>query len=465
MLFTEARFLLFFALIFGVHWLLRRNGWRKAWLLLASYAFYAAWDWRFLSLIAISTATDYIAGSALGRCKPPSRRRAWLIGSLAINLGLLCAFKYFNFFIESGSALLEALGIPATPFTLEIVLPLGISFYTFQSLSYTIDIYRGQIEPVRNPLDFALFVGFFPQLVAGPIVRASEFLPQLRTKRTLGGVPVRACLTLFLFGFIKKACVADHCALYVDPIFADPQSFSMLSQWLAASLYGIQVYCDFSGYSDMAIATAGLLGYRLPENFRFPYLASSLTLCWRRWHMTLTRWFRDYLYIPLGGNRAGRPRTYANMILVFALCGLWHGASWNYVVFGLFHGVFLVFEHMSRLGRTSDRWHPLGNLYTLAVWIVALAIFRTPDLATAFSMVGNMLGFGAETFLLAPAELVWLAFLAGFAVVQAIMYLKIMHRPMRSVPGWIFGPIYGASVALALAFANAGYTPFIYFQF
>ena len=465
MLFTEARFLLFFAIVFGVHWLFRRKSWRKVWLLVSSYAFYAAWDWRFLSLIVISTATDYIAGGVLGRTKSAGRRRRWMVGSLAINLGLLCAFKYFNFFIESGAALLEALGIPATTFTLQIVLPLGISFYTFQSLSYTIDVYRGQMEPVRSPLDFALFVGFFPQLVAGPIVRASEFLPQLAKKGLLRDVPFRACLTLFLFGFIKKACIADHCALYVDPVFAAPESFSMLSQWLAASLYAVQVYCDFSGYSDMAIATAGLLGYRLPENFDFPYLASSVTFCWRRWHMTLTRWFRDYLYIPLGGNRKGLARTYANMIVVFALCGLWHGASWNNVVFGLFHGVFLVFEHITGLGRSTDRWNPIRNLYTMAVWITALAIFRTPDLAAAVGMVRDMFGCGTNSMLLARAELVWLGLLAGFAAVQTVMYLKFLHEPMRSLPNWAFGPIYGASAALALAFANAGYTPFIYFQF
>ncbi len=465
MLFIEARFVLFFAVIFGVHWLLRPRSWRKGWLLLSSYAFYAAWDWRFLSLILFSTATDYIAGSALGRPGPVRGRRFWLTGSLVINLGLLCTFKYFNFFIESGAALLQALGLPATPFTLQIVLPLGISFYTFQSLSYTIDIYRGRFEPVRSPLDFALFVGFFPQLVAGPIVRASEFLPQLAVKRRLGDVPFRACLTLFLFGFIKKACIADHCALYVDPVFASPDSFSMLSQWLAASLYAVQVYCDFSGYSDMAIATAGLLGYRLPENFNFPYLASSLTFCWRRWHMTLTRWFRDYLYIPLGGSRRGRARTYANMIAVFVLCGLWHGASWNYVVFGLFHGVFLVLEQMTGFGRSRDSWHPLKNLYTLAVWITALAIFRTSDLAAAFGMVRDMFGFGHGAILLNGTDFVWVGLLLGFGLVQTAMYLKIFHRQMGALPVWAFSLIYGASFALVLPFANAGYTPFIYFQF
>ncbi|MEL7520851.1 MAG: MBOAT family O-acyltransferase, partial [Cyanobacteria bacterium J06553_1] len=307
MIFTEFRFFIFFAVVFGVYWALRSNGWRKAWILACSYAFYGAWDWRFLSLIIGSTLVDYVVGLNLVKCDDSSKvnsskaKRSWLALSLCVNLGALAFFKYANFFADSAVGFFSWMGLPVNSVTLGIVLPVGISFYTFQTLSYSLDIYAGQLQPKKNLLDLATFVAFFPQLVAGPIVRAADFLPQLEIARSFDQVNVRACLTLFMVGFFKKACVSDNLAPIVDKYFAAPDTFDAISSWIGVLSYTVQIYCDFSGYSDMAIACAGLLGYELCVNFNFPYFASSITDFWRRWHISLSTWLKDYLYIPVGG--------------------------------------------------------------------------------------------------------------------------------------------------------------------
>ncbi|MFH2000024.1 MAG: MBOAT family O-acyltransferase [Planctomycetota bacterium] len=465
MLFTEARFLLFFILAFCLYWMLRRNVHRKVWLLICSYIFYAAWDWRFLSLICVSTMVDYIAGAFMSKREGRARRKPFLMASLFCNLVLLGFFKYFNFFYDSTVEFLQMMGFSASSSTLEIILPVGISFYTFQTLSYTIDIYRGKLKPVDSLLDFALFVGFFPQLVAGPIVRASEFLPQLLQKHKIRDVAFRACLTLFLFGYIKKACVADNFALIVDPIFADPNAYSTLVNWLALFLYGVQIYCDFSGYSDMAIATAGLLGYQLPLNFDFPYLTRSITDFWRHWHISLSSWFRDYVYIPMGGDRRGVFFTYFNLITVFFLCGLWHGARWNFVLFGLYHGVFLVLERATGFGRIKPSWRPLQYIYTVFVSMSAWAVFRNVDLASILTMWKRMFGFGGDAAERIPGEPIWFLALAGFAVIHVAMKNRFLHKTVGAMPDWLFYVVYGAAVGIVLPFAAAGYKPFIYFQF
>jgi alginate O-acetyltransferase complex protein AlgI len=303
MIFTELSFLAFFALVFGVHWWLTSHRARKLWLLAASYFFYGAWDWRFLSLIVGSTALDYVVGLRLEGNDDERSRKRWIALSVVANLGLLGVFKYANFFLDSAIRLASALGFEASPHVLGIVLPVGISFYTFQTMSYSLDVYRRELRAVRDPLDFALFVTFFPQLVAGPIVRAIDFLPQLERVRVWRDVRVRACATLFLVGYVKKACIGDNVAELVDPYFKDPALYDALSAWIAVLFYAVQIYCDFSGYSDMAIATAGLFGYELRLNFDFPYFAASIRDFWRRWHMSLSSWLRDYLYIPLGGSR------------------------------------------------------------------------------------------------------------------------------------------------------------------
>jgi alginate O-acetyltransferase complex protein AlgI len=470
MLFIELRYFLFFAVAFCVYWGLWRNGSRKFWLLCCSYFFYGAWDWRFLFLIVVSTAIDFVAGAMIAASRAPdaaARKKFCLVASLVANLGILGFFKYFGFFVESAAGLLQLLGSPMRVRTLSIVLPVGISFFTFQSMSYTIDIYRGKLEPVRSFVDFALFVAFFPQLVAGPIVRAAGFLSQLTASRRFADVDVRGHLALFLVGFIKKACVADHLAGAVEAVYASPASFGAGSKWLATALFQIQLYCDFSGYTDMAIASAGLLGYQLTRNFDFPYLTRSIRAFWQHWHISLTSWFRDYLFIPLGGNRGTLLRTCFNLLLVFALVGLWHGAAWTFVVFGLYHGILLVCEQLG-VGRwLGGRRRVWQHAYMLSFFLVSLVLFRAPDLSTALAMLGDMFTAAPGPHPAVRQHLTWLWALAVpvFAVVHAATH-KI--RPLERL-GWIpasgFALAYGAAWALVLPWVATRHEPFIYFQF
>jgi alginate O-acetyltransferase complex protein AlgI len=462
MIFTELRFMLFFTVVFAVHWLLRGRA-RKVWLLLASQAFYAAWDWRFLSLIWLSIAVDYaIARSMEGR--DLAARRPLMALSLVVNLGILGFFKYWDFFADSAVAFTAWIGLPLSLPVLQLILPLGISFYTFQTLSYSIDVGRGRLEASRSLLDVALFVSFFPQLVAGPIVRARQFLPQLARERRLREVQFRSSLGLFLVGFVKKACVADQAAKVVDAVFAAPEAYGVLAKWLASLLYSLQIYCDFSGYSDMAIATAGLLGYRLALNFDAPYLATSMRDFWRRWHISLSSWFRDYLYVPLGGNRLGSGRTAVNLWIVFLLCGLWHGANWTFVVWGLWHGLFLSLERQVPVHHLPV-W--LRRLYVLLAVNLGFVIFRAPDLAGGLRFVRGMfwpLGGAGPVPALPPSPL-WWGLLGAFALMHVLVYRRVFRRGLDELPDWAFAAGYGAALALVLPWVVMGYRPFIYFQF
>ncbi len=319
----------------------RDNRRRKVLLLLASYAFYAAWDWRFTALIAVSTLADYIAALRIEGAQGRSRER-WLVAALAVNLTLLGFFKYFGFFVDSAVELGELLGVAVRRPALEVILPVGISFFTFQSMSYTLDVHAGRLRATRSLLDVALFVAFFPQLVAGPIVRARHFLPQLAARPRFADVDVRGACALFLLGLFKKVFVADVIGGWIDPFFAAPEDFAPGSSRVAMPLFAIQIYCDFSGYTDMAIASAGLLGYRLTRNFAHPYFAGDVRDFWRRWHISLSTWLRDYLYIPLGGGRGHLLSVYRNLMITMLLGGLWHGANWTFVVWGGLHGLGLV---------------------------------------------------------------------------------------------------------------------------
>ena len=470
MLFPELRFLVFFLVVLGVHWALRGARGRKLWLLGASYLFYAAWDWRFLGLILASTVVDFVVGRALdrdgggaGEGAGARARRAWLALSLAVNLGLLGTFKYLDFFLESAAAFAAWLGLGLSVSSLELILPVGISFYTFQTLSYTLDVYRGRLRATRDPLDFALFVAFFPQLVAGPIVRARAFLPQLEAPRRFAAVPVRAALLLFLFGYVKKACVADRFGLLADQVFAAPEAYGAMSHWLGLGYYTVQIYGDFSGYSDMAIATAALLGYRLPRNFQFPYLARSLSGFWRRWHISLSGWFRDYLYVPLGGSRVATPRVCANLLVTFVVSGLWHGASWNFVAWGALHGMVVVAELLTGWGHEGRR-SLAGLATTNLVWALSLVLFRTTDLAHAGSYAAGLVGAHAGTATAALDPRGWLL-LAGFAAVHVVMSRGVVERRLAALPPVAFAAVLGALAALALPWASADYQPFLYFQF
>lgn len=460
MLFTEFRFAIFFVVVFAVHWLLPGNRSRKLWLLAASWSFYAAWDWRFLTLIGASTLIDYSVGRGLATERRTGARRGLLAASLVGNLGLLGFFKYYNFFAVSAAEFTQWLGLPLPLHALEIVLPLGISFYTFQTLSYTVDVYRGRLQPTRSLTDFALFVSFFPQLVAGPIVRAVDFLPQLAETRRLAEVAFRVPLLRFLLGWIKKACIADQIAAVIDPVFAHPELFDSATLWLSSLLYSLQIYCDFSGYSDMAIATAAMLGYHLPENFGFPYLATTIQEFWRRWHISLTTWFRDYLYIPLGGNRVGPTRLAINLCTVFLLCGLWHGAAWTFVLWGAYHGAFLSLERFLPV-RRLPAW--LGHVYVVVVVSIGFVVFRSVDLPHAWDfLAGMMTGRGGDSVAVGNE---WWTLLVAFAFVHTALARWPYDGAVARVPGWAFSIGFGAAVALALPWAAGHYEPFIYFQF
>ena len=485
MIFTEFAFPFFFLLVFLVHWGLRGLTSRKVWLLLASYYFYAAWDWRFLSLIWISTLVDWVAGRRIHAAPDQSGRRRWLTVSLATNLGLLATFKYFNFFVDSAldlaarfgfedgaraavDAAVSGVGLADSYSVLHIVLPVGISFYTFQTMSYSLDIYFGRLKPCERLLDLALFVGFFPQLVAGPIVRAVDFLPQLDTPRRFDTVRVRFFLTMFFVGFVKKACVSDNVAQIVDPYFANPTGYDALAATACVLMYAVQIYCDFSGYSDMAIACAGLLAYELRLNFDFPYLATDIRDFWRRWHISLSTWLRDYLYIPLGGNRGGKLFTYRNLMLTMLLGGLWHGAGWNFVIWGALHGVALVVHReweRTGLARALPRALSSTVGLVLTFWWVCLAwiFFRSTDLETALTVCRSWIfleSAGSRTFGWAPI----LTFL-GLAAVHAVGRTGAVGRALDRLPEWAYALGLGVLVPVALAFMNSAVRPFIYFQF
>jgi alginate O-acetyltransferase complex protein AlgI len=397
-LFIEFRFIWIFAIIFLVHWALRGNTARKIWLLACSHAFYTCffignpidffqnitagkWNlihegWWFPLLLWFSTIMDYCVGLGIEAAKTERGRKLWVLGSLGVNLGVLGFFKYYGFFDENVRAVFSWLGLSPTWEPLKVFLPYGISFYTFQSLSYSIEVYRRHLPAERSFLNLAVFIAFFPQVVAGPIVRAMTFLPQTIKKTTWANVDVRGCLTLFFIGFVKKACVSDNLAGVVDTYFAAPQDYNSFSAWMAMFCYAGQIYCDFSGYTDMAIAVSRLLGYELCQNFAFPYFSATITDFWRRWHMSLSSWLRDYLYISLGGNRGSKLFTYRNLMLTMLLGGLWHGASWAFMLWGGLHGLALIFHReWARLAGARAlavmKWLgvPITFLWVLFAWV------------------------------------------------------------------------------------------------
>ncbi|MGI9499161.1 MAG: MBOAT family O-acyltransferase [Geminicoccaceae bacterium] len=466
MLFIQATFLVFFAIVFLIYWSIPQLILRKLIILAASYIFYAAWDARFLTLIIGCTLANYWLGSLVSTTSKGAGRKGLLVLAVATNMGVLAVFKYLNFFAESFSSLASWLGVEVGYTTLNIVLPVGISFYLFQTTSYVADIYRERIKPCGHLLDFSVYVAFFPQLIAGPIVRASEFLPQLGRLVALREVPVRFYLFLFAVGFFKKACIADNLAIYADPVFADVDAYTAYTQWLATLIYTVQLYCDFSGYSDMAIALAGLLGFQLPRNFYFPYFSPNLGEFWRRWHITLSTWLRDYVYFPLGGSRGSETATYRNLMITFGLNGLWHGAAWGFVAWGLGNGLGVaVYRAWSRswLGRNLTIPH-VAAVAMVFIFIVLVRVpFRTPDLASAWNMYAMM--FGAMTpgslTLDVPIE----PCLIGLGVIHWIFYRFPIDDFVKTLPRVAFASGMGVATAIAIGLLPVGYSPFIYFQF
>ncbi len=467
MLFNQLEFIFFFVLVMAFCRFVKNHRLKKLFLLAGSYYFYAYWDWRFLSLILISTLVDYTAGLALARTDAPRLRKVCLLVSLMTNLGLLGFFKYFGFFVESLAAALAPLNLEVS--TLNIILPVGISFYTFQTLSYTIDIYRKRLEPCTDFFDFALFVAFFPQLVAGPIVRASDFLPQLKTAPKMNWTRTYLGFRQFVFGLFKKVYIADGIASFVDLVFANAGIYDAPTTWLAVFGYSVQIYCDFSGYSDMAIGAARILGYDFGENFRHPYIASSIQDFWRRWHISLSTWLRDYLYIPLGGSRIGRVRTHVNLMLTMLLGGLWHGAAWNFVFWGALHGSALAVCRF-----WAERWPAkdpetapaarklLGWASTMLVVMVAWVFFRSESFGQSWLMLHQMF---------APAEGIrWLPVFPIFAILIVVgghlLHAIGRERLLDLRPNTVTAPaVLFSLIWLALVYYPKDFKPFLYFQF
>jgi D-alanyl-lipoteichoic acid acyltransferase DltB (MBOAT superfamily) len=371
MTFHSFAFVIFFPIVLGTYWLLPHRA-QNVLLLAASYVFYGFVHPWFVAIMLVSTTVDYWAGKQME--DDPAHRKRYLLASLAVNLGMLGFFKYFNFFIENVRVVLAGAGIHAAPPTLEIILPAGISFYTFQALSYTIDIYRGEMRARRNPVDFALFVAFFPHLVAGPIMRAQNLLKQVEQPRTFSIDAARSGAVLVAWGYVKKLVVADNVAIIAGRIFGhqDP-SFELL--WTGVLAFGVQIYADFSAYSDIARGIARWFGFELVLNFNHPYVAHSPTDFWRRWHISLSTWFRDYVYIPLGGSRVPSPQREANVMATFLLSGFWHGASWNFVLWGMYHGLLLVITRSFGTAlRLPERWPgPFGVLQIGLTFILTMA--------------------------------------------------------------------------------------------
>jgi alginate O-acetyltransferase complex protein AlgI len=474
MLFCSRPFLLFFLAVFVLYWALP---WHRArvWLLLAaSFLFYALWN-RWLACVVLGSALlDWSLALGMEATSSTGRRRLLLGLSLGVNLGLLCYFKYADFFLRSLEEALRAVGLGASLPVLSVILPVGISFYTFEAIHYTVEVYRRRLRAERDPVHFLLFILFFPHLVAGPIVRAPDFLPQVRRRKRWSWPRLHLGARLILLGLLKKLALADRMAAYVDPVFADPGRYGSAALWLAAVAYALQLYGDFSGYSDLARGLAHLLGYHLAPNFDLPYLSANMAEFWRRWHMSLSRWIRDYLFLPLGGSRGGAVWTARNLLLTMALCGLWHGANWNYVVFGVVQGLILIVHRLFR--RLCDRLPALAGwlttapgtalrvLATFALFCWTLALFRCPSLAAAGVMLPRMLSSAAGGGLpLRPLGL-WLTFvvvLLGHLAARSGRW----QRPFERLPAPVRGLAYGGALTLALTVGPATSKAFIYFQF
>lgn len=436
------------------------RGLRNSILLLASYYFYAYWDYRFCGLLLLSTVVDYVVAKRIEASDDQDTRRSLLLVSLFVNLGVLGFFKYFGFFVESAAPLVESFGM--SPTTLDIILPVGISFYTFQTLSYTIDVYRRVIRPVNRFLDFALYVAFFPQLVAGPIVRARELLPQLATvpewstRRFYGGAQQ------MLRGAVKKVLLADRLGEAVDVVFAGPDLYSGVTIWIAVIAYAGQIYYDFSGYSDMAIGAAKMLGYRFPINFRHPYLSRSMAEFWHRWHITLSRWLRDYLYISLGGNRISSLSTYRNLMITMTLGGLWHGAAWTFVLWGVWHGAALAIERFVRAKTNIALPSPVAWLATMTVVLVGWVLFRAQDLETTAILLERMVTMTSGVDWFPPLTLLAISIL----VIEHVAWRTRLRRAMRLPWDAWYSPIATAVMVWAIVlYAPQGFRPFVYFQF
>lgn len=474
MLFCTWQFLVFFVVVFAVYWALPGSRARVWLLVLASLYFYACWSRPLAFLVAGCTFLDYLLGLAIQSTVSLRPRRFLLLLGLAGNIGLLGYFKYADFFLRSLEQTLTAAGVSTSLPVLQLLLPLGLSFYTFEAINYLVDVFRGRIKAERNPANFFLFILFFPHLIAGPIVRARDFLPQTHRPKRWDWLRLNLGIQFFLLGVLKKLVVADRMALCADPIFAHPEHYGTGGLWLGTLAYALQVYADFSGYSDMALGCAHMLGYKLTPNFDLPYLAANIAEFWRRWHISLSTWLREHIFIPLGGSRGGTWQTSRNLLLTMTLAGLWHGASWTYVVWGAIHGLLLIGHRC--FASFAERQPPLSRFLrsgpgtglrvalTFGVFCLTLVIFRCVSLGSATVMLGRMLlpCSGLGTPLLGRA--VWLT-LAAVALGHLLAVKRGWLRWTLTLPSPVRGLGYAAVLTLALILAPGPGKAFIYFQF
>jgi D-alanyl-lipoteichoic acid acyltransferase DltB (MBOAT superfamily) len=468
MSFISWDFAVFFLIVFGLYFFLSRK-WQNILLLISSYVFYGWWSWRFLSLLLLSTCIDYYIALQIDRAS--GRKRLWLLYiSLFVNLGVLAYFKYCNFFIESVSDMLQKAGFNANLTTLSIVLPVGISFYTFQSLAYTIDVYRKKIPVVKSLSLYALYVAYFPQLVAGPIERAQNIFPQLMNNRIITSEKIKSGMLLILIGFIRKVAIADMVSDEVKLAFNSPGDQTSLQLIRATFLFALQIYGDFAGYTDIARGVSRIFGIELMENFNHPYFATNITDFWRRWHISLSTWLRDYLYIPLGGNRGPDWFAYRNIIFTMLLGGLWHGASWKFVIWGGIHGLALVIHKIWAKTFKDKENNFISQLFipfwwgsTMVVVCVAWVFFAANDTATAWQILNRIFSFSGglsnlDIFL--PLEMVGLLLL-----IDLPQYIKSDHTVMLKWPPLIKGFVYTMLILLLFLWGGKASAPFIYFQF
>jgi len=487
MLFNSLDYFVFLGITLAGFWTLRflgperddgsrvRGTWLRLLLLfLASCVFYMAWNPAYIVLILFSTVLDYSVGLAIHHAGSRGAKRGWLTLSLVGNLGLLGVFKYFNFFGRATADALGLLGVHAEAPILDVLLPVGISFYTFQTLSYTIDVYRGRLEPVRNPLEFAFYVTFFPQLVAGPIVRAAEFLPQLKRPPWLDERRVGQALFLIALGLLKKVVFADFVSVnLVDRVFADPSAFTATETVIGLYAFTLQIYADFSGYTDVARGSALLFGIELPENFDRPYQARSVAEFWRRWHMTLSSWLRDYLYFPLGGSRGSAARTYLNLWLTLFLIGLWHGASWTFVIYGNVQAAAVMFNRFLAQRRKArgepapeDPW-PLavGKVFlTMQFVVFSRILFRATGLDNATDVAGRLFSNTWSVAQVSPE--LWGVLIFGLAAhYTPRSWLELARTGFVRLPAWGKGIVLALVGAVLALFVTAEAVPYIYFQF
>jgi alginate O-acetyltransferase complex protein AlgI len=473
-LFCSYDFLLFFSLVFLIYWCLPWHRARVGLLATASFVFYAFWSHWLALIVLVSTVVDYILARTLDSLTCPRRRRLLVIVSIVMNLGVLVYFKYADFFLHSLEQALRAAGARVSMPVLQLLAPIGISFYTFEAINYVVDVYRRKIPAERNLSHFLLFILFFPHLLAGPIVRARDFLPQIRRPKRWSWARFHLGGQYVLIGLFKKMVVADHMAIFADPVFADPTRFEAGTLWLAAIAYALQVYCDFSGYSDLAIGTAHMLGFKLAPNFNLPFLAPNIAEFWRRWHISLSSWVRDHVYIPLGGSRGSRWQMYRNLMIAMVLSGLWHGASWTCVAFGFIHGMFLL---VHRWFRTLCEQRPsldallrtrVGTAvriaFTFTCFVCSLVIFRCVTLAQGADMLGRMIVPHGRAVAWPNAILVWHAF-AILALGHWLAQKGRWKRLRESLPSPVRGFGYACFLLLILVLAPMATKSFIYFQF